>query len=67
MTGLRFVLRVTLRRHDLAAEVYHLKEPVNLPLTLSQEEARRLTPSEAVSRLSTRAIRSSICFNLWAR
>jgi site-specific recombinase XerD len=42
MTGLRFLLRVTLRRHDLAAEVYHIKEPVNLPLTLSQEEARRL-------------------------
>jgi site-specific recombinase XerD len=42
MTGLRFLLRVTLRRHDLAAEVYHLKEPVNLPLTLSQEQARRL-------------------------
>jgi len=23
MTGVRFLLRVTLRRHDLAAEVYH--------------------------------------------
>jgi integrase/recombinase XerD len=42
MTGVRFLFRVTLRRHDLAAEVYHIKEPVNLPLTLSQEEARRL-------------------------
>src|SRR5499427_9998199 len=27
MTGLKFLLRVTLRRHDLAAEIYHLKEP----------------------------------------
>ena len=27
MTGVRFLFRVTLRRHDLAAEVYHLKEP----------------------------------------
>ena len=36
------MLRITLRRHDLAAEVYHIKEPVILPLTLSQEEARRL-------------------------
>jgi hypothetical protein len=24
MTGVKFLLRVTLRRHDLAAEVYHL-------------------------------------------
>jgi integrase/recombinase XerD len=42
MTGVRFLFRVTLRRHDLAAEVYHIKEPQNLPLTLSQEEAKRL-------------------------
>jgi site-specific recombinase XerD len=27
MTGVRFLFRVTLRRHDLAAEIYHLKEP----------------------------------------
>jgi hypothetical protein len=27
MTGLRFLLRVTLRRLDLAAEIYHLREP----------------------------------------
>ena len=27
MTGLRFLLRVTLRRHDLAFEIYHIKEP----------------------------------------
>jgi integrase/recombinase XerD len=25
MTGVRFLFRVTLRRHDLAAEIYHLK------------------------------------------
>jgi integrase/recombinase XerD len=42
MTGVRFLFRVTLRRHDLAAEVYHIKEPLNLPLMLSQEEAKRL-------------------------
>ena len=42
MTGVRFLFRITLRRHDLAAEVYHIKEPLNLPLTLSQEEAKRL-------------------------
>jgi integrase/recombinase XerD len=42
MTGVRFLLRVTLRRHDLAAEVYHLKEPQKLPLVMSPEEAKRL-------------------------
>ncbi|MGH7428380.1 MAG: tyrosine-type recombinase/integrase, partial [Candidatus Methylomirabilaceae bacterium] len=33
---------VTLRRHDLAAEIYHLKEPERLPLTMSPNEAERL-------------------------
>jgi site-specific recombinase XerD len=42
MTGVRFLLRVSLRRHDLAAEIYHLKEPQKLPLTMSPEEAERL-------------------------
>jgi integrase/recombinase XerD len=42
MTGLRFLFRVTLRRLDLASEIYHLKEPERLPLILSQLEARRL-------------------------
>ena len=39
---MKFLLRVTLRRHDLAAEIYHLKEPQKLPLTMSPEEAERL-------------------------
>ena len=42
MTGVRFLLRVTLRRHDLAAEVYHLKEPQKIPLVMSPEEIKRL-------------------------
>jgi integrase/recombinase XerD len=42
MTGVRFLFRVTLRRHDLAAEIYHLKEPVKLPLIMSAEEIERL-------------------------
>jgi integrase/recombinase XerD len=42
MTGVRFLFRVTLRRHDLAAEVYHIKEPQKLPLTMSPDEAKRL-------------------------
>ena len=31
MTGLRFLFRVTLRRLDLAAEIYHLREPQKIP------------------------------------
>jgi site-specific recombinase XerD len=42
MTGVKFLFRVTLRRHDLAAEIYHLKEPQKLPLTMSPDEAGRL-------------------------
>ena len=42
MTGVRFLFRVTMRRHDLAAEIYHLKEPEKLPLTMSPNEAERL-------------------------
>jgi integrase/recombinase XerD len=42
MTGVKFLFRVTLRRHDLAAEVYHLPEPQKLPLTISPNEADRL-------------------------
>ena len=32
MTGLRFLFRVTLRRLDLAAEIYHIREPQKIPL-----------------------------------
>src|SRR5258705_5775538 len=36
MTGVRFLFRITLRRHDLAAEVWHIKEPQKLPPVLIQ-------------------------------
>jgi integrase/recombinase XerD len=42
MTGLRFLFRVTLRRLDLAAEIYHIKEPQKIPLVMSLDEAKRL-------------------------
>ena len=42
MTGLRFLFRVTLRRLDLAAEIYHLREPQKIPQVISPDEARRL-------------------------
>jgi integrase/recombinase XerD len=42
MTGVKFLLRVTLRRHDLVAEIFHLKEPVKIPLVLSKKEIKRI-------------------------
>jgi integrase/recombinase XerD len=42
MTGLRFLFRVTLRRLDLAAEIYHMREPEKLPLVMSKDEMKRL-------------------------
>jgi integrase/recombinase XerD len=40
MTGVRVLFRVTLRRHDLVAEVWHFKEPQKLPPVLSPEEVK---------------------------
>ena len=42
MTGVKFLFRVTLRRHDLVAEIFHLKEPVKIPLVLSKKEIKRI-------------------------
>ena len=42
MTGVKFLFRVTLRRHDLAAEIYHIKEPQKVPLVMSAQEIKRL-------------------------
>jgi integrase/recombinase XerD len=42
MTGVRFLLRVTLRRLDLAAEIYHIREPQKIPQVMSPDETRRL-------------------------
>ena len=42
MTGIKFLFRVTLRRHDLVAEIYHLREPQKIPPIMSQDEVERL-------------------------
>jgi integrase/recombinase XerD len=42
MTGVKFLFRVTLRRLDLAAEIYHLREPDKIPQVMSPDETRRL-------------------------
>jgi site-specific recombinase XerD len=42
MTGLGFLFRVTLRRPDLAGEIFHIREPQKIPLVMSADEVRRL-------------------------
>ena len=42
VTGVRFLFRVTLRRYDLASEIWHMKEPQKLPPVLSPEEIKRI-------------------------
>jgi site-specific recombinase XerD len=42
MTGVKFLFRVTLRRLDLVAEIYHLREPQKIPQVMSPDETRRL-------------------------
>ncbi len=53
MTGVKFLLRVTLRQHDLAAEIYHLKEPQKVPLVMSRDEVKRLLARAANVKLRT--------------
>ena len=38
LTGVRFLVRVTLRR----LEIYHIREPQKIPLVMSPDETRRL-------------------------
>jgi len=54
MTGVKFLFRVTLRRLDLAAEIYHLKEPERIPRVLSPDEVKRLLTM--APNLQTRAL-----------
>jgi site-specific recombinase XerD len=42
MTGVKFLFRVTLRRPDLVAEIYHIREPKRVPQVLSPDEAKTL-------------------------
>lgn len=53
MTGVKFLFRVTLRRHDLAAEIYHLREPQKIPLVLSQTEIKRLLAMAPTTKIKT--------------
>ena len=64
MTGLRFLFRVTLRQLDLAAEIYHLREPQKIPEVISRDEARRLL---AVASNTGRAFCSNLAYGCGLR
>jgi len=64
MTGLRFLLRVTLRRLDLAAEIYHIREPQKIPQVMSPDEARRLL---AVATSLKARVALSLCYGCGLR
>ena len=42
MTGVKFLLKVTMRRLDLAAEAYHLRQPQTVPVVLAPDEVKRI-------------------------
>jgi site-specific recombinase XerD len=64
MTGVRFLFRVTLRRLDLAAEIYHLREPQKIPQVMSPEETRRLL---AVAHTLKARVMLSLCYGCGLR
>jgi hypothetical protein len=49
MTGVRFLFRVTLRRLDLAAEIYHLREPQKIAQVMSPSTGLRHRPRQSGS------------------
>lgn len=64
MTGVKFLLKVTLRRHDLAAEIYHLREPLKLPPVMSADEVQRLLA--CVENIKVRVL-LSLCYGCGLR
>jgi site-specific recombinase XerD len=64
MTGVRFLFRVTLRRLDLAAEIYHIREPQKIPQVMSPGETRRVL---AVATSLKARVALSLQSLLWVR
>jgi len=61
MTGFRFLFRVTLRRLDLAAEIFHIKEPQKIPLVMSPDEASACWPWRGLSRFMYCSLSAENC------
>jgi site-specific recombinase XerD len=51
VTGVKFLFRVTLRRHDLAAEFYAVRYPRKIALVMSPDEIERLLAAAKTLRL----------------
>src|SRR6266404_1819359 len=64
MTGVKFLLRVTLRRQDLAAEIYHIREPQKIPQVMSPDETRRVL---AVATSLKARVALSLCYGCGLR
>src|SRR3979409_1778335 len=64
MTGVKFLLRVTLRRLDLAAEIYHIREPQKIPQGMSPDDTRRVlsVPTSLKARVAL-----SLCYGCGLR
>src|SRR5258707_5981978 len=59
MTGVRFLFRVTLRPLDLAAEIYHIREPQKIAQEMSPDETRRVL---AVATSLKARVALSLCY-----
>ena len=64
MAGVKFLVRVTLRRQDLAAEIYHLREPQKIPQVMSPDEMRRVL---AVATSLKAGVALSLCYGCGLR
>ena len=64
MTGVKFLFRVTLRRLELAAEIYHLREPQKIPQVMSPDETRRVL---AVATSLKARVALSLCYGCGLR
>jgi integrase/recombinase XerD len=64
MTGVKFLFRVTLRRLDLVAEIYHLREPQKIPQVMSPDETRRVL---AVATSLKARVALSLCYGCGLR
>lgn len=56
MTGVKFLFRTTLRRHDLVAEIFYIGEPQKIPPVMNRDEIAALL--DAAKTIKTKAMLS---------
>ena len=67
MSGVKFLFRVTLRRLDLAEEIYHLNEPQRVPVILSVPHHQVLGGQAAACRRPATQGQGDAEHHLWHR